>query len=33
MWVLTKKFDELGNEIAKKARNVLLGNHTTEGML
>jgi len=32
MWVLTKKFDELGNEIAKKARNVLLGNHTTEGI-
>lgn len=32
MWVLTKKLDEEGNELAKKARNVLLGNQTEEGI-
>lgn len=32
MWVLNKKYDELGNEIAKKARSVLLGNNEIEGI-
>lgn len=32
MWVLTKKMDEHGNELSKKARNVLLGNLTQEGV-
>lgn len=32
MWRLTNKKDELGNIIAKKARNVLLGNLTQEGI-
>eukprot|EP01040_Poterioochromonas_malhamensis_P011505 gene11505-12542_t len=32
VWILSKKFDESGTELKKKARNVLLGNHTQEGL-